>query len=85
MLNGADAGHGWCHMRLLLSRRVLCTPYNHAPCHFSQRHIRLVHACLAVTCHLRFWQNDQDLLRATHAASDTKDGTDTETRASTGS
>ena len=24
-----------------------------------------VYACLAVTCHLHFWQNDQDFLRAT--------------------
>ena len=47
------------------SRRVLCTPYNHAPCHFMQSHIRKVYACLAVTCHLRFWQNDRGLLRAT--------------------
>ena len=46
------------------SRRVLCTPYNHAPCHFMQSHIRKVYACLAVTCHLRFWQNDRGLLRA---------------------
>ena len=30
-----------------------------------QSHIRKVYACLAVTCHLRFWQNDRDLLRAT--------------------
>ena len=30
-----------------------------------QSHILNVHACLAVTCHLRFWQNDRDLLRAT--------------------
>ena len=44
---------------------VLCTPYNHAPCHFMQSHIRKVYACLAVACHLHFWQNDQDLLRAT--------------------
>ena len=29
-----------------------------------QSHIRKVHACLAVTCHLHFWQNDWDLLRA---------------------
>ena len=43
----------------------LCTPYNHASCHFMQSHIRKVHACLAVTCHLHFWQNDWDLLRAT--------------------
>ena len=27
--------------------------------------IRNVYACLAVTCHLRFWQNDWGLLRAT--------------------
>ena len=47
------------------SQRVLCTPYNHAPCHFMQSHIRKVYACLAVTCHLRFWQNDLGLLRAT--------------------
>ena len=47
------------------SRRVLCAPYNHAPCHFMQSHIRKVYACLAVTCHLRFWQNDRGLLRAT--------------------
>ena len=47
------------------SRRVLCTPYNHAPCHFMQSHIRKVYACLALTCHLRFWQNDRGLLRAT--------------------
>ena len=55
---------GWCHMKLLPSRRVLCTPYNHAPCHFMQSHIRKVYACLAVTCHLHFWQNDRDLLCA---------------------
>ena len=49
----------------LPSRRVLCTLYNHAPCHFMQSHIRKVYACLAVTCHLHFWQNDRVLLRAT--------------------
>ena len=56
--------HGRCRMKLLPSRRVLCTPYNHAPCHFMQSHIRKVYACLAVTCHLHFWQNGRDLLRA---------------------
>ena len=30
-----------------------------------QSHTRNVHACLAVTCHLHFWQNDRVLLRAT--------------------
>ena len=28
--------HGWCHVKLLPSLRVLCTPYNHAPCHLMQ-------------------------------------------------
>ena len=27
--------HGWCHVKLLPSRRVLCTPCNHAPCRVS--------------------------------------------------
>ena len=57
--------HGWCHMKLLPSRRVLCTPHNHALCHFMQSHIRKVYACLAVTCHLHFWRNDRGLLHAT--------------------
>ena len=30
-----------------------------------QSHIRKMYACLAVTCHLRFWQNDRGLLCAT--------------------
>ena len=30
-------------------------------CHMK---LRRVNACLAVTCHLHFWQNDRDLLRA---------------------
>ena len=65
--------HGCCHMKLLPSGHVLSTPYNHAPCyitsckaiiscHFMQSHICRVHACLAVTCHLHFCQNDGDLL-----------------------
>ena len=53
------------HETAAISARVLCTPYNHAPCHFMQSHIRKVYACLAVTCHLHFWQNDRGLLRAT--------------------
>ena len=54
--------HGW---KLLPSRRVLCTAYNHTPCHFMQSHIRKVYAWLAVTCHLHFCQNDRDILRST--------------------
>ena len=53
------------HETAAVSAQVLCTPYNHAPCHFMQSHIRKVYACLAVTCHLHFWQNERDLLRAT--------------------
>ena len=45
--------------------QVLCILDNHAPCHFMQSHIRMVYACLAVTCHLHFWQNDRALLRVT--------------------
>ena len=55
--------HGWCHVRLLPSRRVLYTPYNHAPCHITSCKaiiIRLEHACLTATCYLHFWQNDRD-------------------------
>ena len=52
-------------MKLLPFRRVLCTPHNHAPCHFMQSQIRKVYARLTVTCHLRFWQNDRGLLRVT--------------------
>ena len=53
------------HETAAVSAQVLSTPYNYAPCHFMQSHIRKVYACLAVTCHLHFWQNDRDLLRAT--------------------
>ena len=53
------------HETAAFSAQVLCTPYNHAPCHFMQSHIRNVRAYLVVTCHLRFWQNDRVFLRAT--------------------
>ena len=53
------------HETAAVSAQVLCTPYNHAPCNSMQSHIHKVYACLAVTCHLHFWQNDRDLLRAT--------------------
>ena len=53
------------HETAAVLAQVLCTPYNHAPCHFMQSHIRKLYACWAVTCHLHFWQNDWDLLRAT--------------------
>ena len=55
--------HGWCPMKLLPSRRKFCV--HHTTWHFMQSHIGKVYACLAVTCHLHFWQNDRDPLRAT--------------------
>ena len=33
--------------------------------HFIRSHMRRVLVCLAVTCHLHFWQNVRDVLRAT--------------------
>ena len=36
-----------------------------AEARFNKSHIRKVYACLAVTFHLHFWQNDRDFLRAT--------------------
>ena len=57
--------YGWCHMKLLPSWHFLWTPYTQATYHFMQSYICKVHACLAVTCYLHFWQNDRDLVRAT--------------------
>ena len=56
----------WCHAELLAFRRTFCV--YHTPmlqCHFIRSHIRRMYVCLAVTCHLHVWQNDQALLRAT--------------------
>ena len=52
------------HETATVSAQVMCTPYNHASYHFMQSHISKVYACLAVTCHLHFWQNERDILRA---------------------
>ena len=46
-----------------------CSVYTIQPCtslqcHFFQYHIYKVHVHFAVTCHLHFWQSDQDLLCA---------------------
>ena len=40
-------------------------PCTSLQCHFIQSNTGSVHVCLAVTCHLHFWHNDQDLLHAT--------------------
>ena len=60
--------HGWCQVKLLPSLRKFCVtiqPCTSLQCHFIQSHIGRVYASLAVTCHLHFWQNDPDHLRAT--------------------
>ena len=36
-----------------------------AEAQFNKIHLHKVYACLAVTWHLHFWQNDRDFLRAT--------------------
>ena len=58
--------HGWCHMKLQPSRPKSCVH------HTTMLHVTsckatyvMVYACLAVICHLHFWQNDRDLSRAT--------------------
>ena len=38
------------HETAAILAQVLCAPYNHAPCHFMQSHIRKEYACLAATC-----------------------------------
>ena len=68
-------------MKLQPSRRKFCVH------HTTMHHVTsckatyvTVCACLAVTCHLHFWQNDRDLLRATAV---TQGWMDTEIRVST--
>ena len=59
---------GWCHVKCCRfdgSSVYTIQPCTRLQCHFIQSHIGRVYACLAVTCHLHFWQNDRDLLGAT--------------------
>ena len=67
-------------MKLHPSRRKSCVHHATMLHATSCKDIRKVYACLAVTCHLTFLQNDRDLLRATVV---TGGGTDTEIRVST--
>ena len=59
-----------CHVQQqwVTSVILVCSAYTIQPCtlshHLVQSLICRVHACLAVTCHLHFWQNDWDLLCA---------------------
>ena len=52
-----------------VSAQVLSTPYSHGPVYCmtlrETAYIGWMYVCLVVTCHLRFLQNDRDLLRAT--------------------
>ena len=57
-----------------VSAQVLCTSYNYVyiiqpctslQCYFIRSHIRRMHVCLALACHLYFWQKKQDYLHAT--------------------
>ena len=48
-----------------MSFDILGQVVTNAEARFNKIHIRKVYACLAVTCHLHFWQNDRDFLRAT--------------------
>ena len=59
------AGATWNYCRLGASSVYTIQPCTSLQCHFIQSHIGRVYVCLAVTCHLHFWQNDLDILRAT--------------------
>ena len=61
----AGATRNCCYLGAFCVHHTTMHRVNHAPCHFMQSHIRKVYACLAVTCHLRFWLNDRGLFRAT--------------------
>ena len=74
-----------------LSAHVLCIPYNHTLVYsvtfFKATYVRCMTVRLAVTCHLYFWQNDRDLVRATAVTrvgvGGWGGGTDTEIKVST--
>ena len=54
-------GCGWCHVKLLPSRRVLCTPYNHAPVYsVILLEAMLIRRMYVFSCNLPLdvWQND---------------------------
>ena len=55
--------HGWCQVKLLPSPCTFCV--QHTTMYQFTVSLHLVHVCLAVTCYLQFWQNDQDLWCAT--------------------
>ena len=61
----AGATLNYCHLGAFCVHHTPCTVSRH----FMQtRHIRRVHACIAVTSQLHFWKNDRDFLRVTAIA-----------------
>ena len=64
--SGVHTALAWLvpHETAVVSARSV---YTKQPCTVSihANHVRKVHACFAVTCHLHFWQNDQGILHAT--------------------
>ena len=59
------AGATWNCCCLVANYVYTIQPCTSLQCYFKRSHIVRGHAYLAVTCHLHFWQNDRDLLRAT--------------------
>ena len=55
------------HETAAISVHVMCTPYNCSPVYnvILFQAICGLHVCLAITCHLHFWQKDWDILHAT--------------------
>ena len=48
-------------------KKIIGQVVTNAEARFNKIHIRKVYACLAVTCHLHFWQNDRDFLKIIEA------------------
>ena len=59
------AGATWNCSRLGADSVYTIQPCTSLQFHFIRNHICSVHVCLAVICHLHFWQNYLDPLRAT--------------------
>ena len=58
------AGATWNCCCFCASPVYTIQPYTSLQCHFIQSHIGRVYVWLAVSCHLHFWRNDQNLLHA---------------------
>ena len=56
--------HGWCHVKLQPSLRKSCVHHT-AMLHVTSCKATVRNGVCVFSCHLHFWQNDRDLLRAT--------------------